>query len=74
MECKQHWFRSDLRLSISPGPLPFAQVENSPEELNGLRPGEMSCYEVSGSTLLLGLTLRHNTCMSFTILAKPKQY
>ena len=32
MERKQHWFRSDLA-----GPLPFAQVENSPEELNGLK-------------------------------------
>ena len=36
MERKQQWFRSDLRCAISPGPLPFAQVENSPEELNGL--------------------------------------
>ena len=36
MERKQQWFRSDLRCAISPGPLPFAQVQNSLEELNGL--------------------------------------
>ena len=36
MERKQQWFRSDLRYAISPGPLPFAQVENLPEEFNDL--------------------------------------
>ena len=36
MERKQQWSISDLQCAISPGPLPFAQVENSPEELNGL--------------------------------------
>ena len=33
----------------------------------------MSCYEVSGSTLLLGLFGIIYACF-FTILAKPKQY
>ena len=36
MERKQQWFRSDLRCAVSPGHLPFAQVENLPEEFNDL--------------------------------------
>ena len=69
MERKQQWFRSDLRCTVSPGPLPFAQVENLPEEFNDLTKNyiisyianntgperDVLLYEVSGSTLLLGL-------------------
>ena len=33
---KQQWFRSDLRCAVSLGHLPFAQVENLPEEFNDL--------------------------------------
>ena len=36
MERKQQRLRSDLRCAVSPGHLPFAQVENLPEEFNDL--------------------------------------
>ena len=57
MERKQQWFRSDVRCAISPRPLPLAQVENSPEDLNGLTKKLYHKFAIN-----LNVNIANNTC------------